>query len=125
MAIFPRKHLLRDLATTLSRRPWWFVLGGVLAAVVAAVYTAHCLQFRTSRNDLIGRDSEYWRLYSEYAQEFRAEEDYILLVESDQPSRNREAVDALVAALLDPADNPHPADPADAQSFTAGDLFYR
>ena len=94
-------------------------------AVAAGLYTARSLEFKTSRNDLIGRDSEYWRNYSEYAREFRAEEDYIILVESDQPARNRAAVDALVEAVVAPANNPHPGDPATAQKFVAEDVFYR
>ena len=96
-----------------------------MLAVAAGLYTARFLEFKTSRNDLIGRDSEYWRNYSEYAREFRAEEDYIILVESDQPARNRMAADALVEALLSPGNNPHPSDAATAQEFVAEDVFYR
>jgi hypothetical protein len=44
---------------------------------------------RPASNDLIGRDSEYWHLYSEYASEFHSEEDYVILVESDQPEQNK------------------------------------
>lgn len=98
---------------------------GVVAAVAAALYTAKFLEFKTSRNDLIGRDSEYWRLYSEYAKEFRAEEDYVLLVESDQPARNQAAVDALARALISPENNPSPQDDPIAQRFVNDDVFYR
>lgn len=120
-----RRSLLRGLADFICRWPLAFVLAGVLLAVVASVYTARHLEFRTSRNDLIGRDSEYWRLYSEYAHEFRAEEDYIVLVESGDPTRNRAVIDALVAALLSPTNNPAPGDDPGAQTFTPDDLYYR
>jgi hopanoid biosynthesis associated RND transporter like protein HpnN len=120
-----RQRTLEALAGLICRRPWWFVLGGVLLAVAAALYTARSLEFKTSRNDLIGRDSDYWRNYSAYAREFRAEEDYIILVESDHPARNRAGVDALVEALLSPANNPHAGDAATAQPFAADDIFYR
>jgi hopanoid biosynthesis associated RND transporter like protein HpnN len=120
-----RRSLLRGLADFICRWPLAFVLAGVLVAVVASLYTARRLEFSTSRNDLIGRDSEYWRLYSEYAHEFRAEEDYIVVVESGDPTRNRAVIDNLVAALLSPTNNPAPGDDSGAQLFTPADLYYR
>ena len=120
-----RRRYLTGLSAAICHRPWLFVTGGVLLAVAAGLYTAFFLEFKTSRNDLIGRDSEYWRNFSEYAREFRSEEDYIVVVESDQPAKNRAAVDALAQALLAPKNNPYPKDSADAQQFTAAELFYR
>ena len=100
-------------------------MAGVLLAGAAAFYTARHLEFKTSRNDLIGRDSEYWRLYSEYAREFRAEEDYVVVVESDHPLRNKATIDALARALLASENNPSPRDPEGAQLFSHDDVFYR
>src|SRR5664280_2865588 len=120
-----RRSLLRGLADLICRWPLAFVLAGVLLAVVASVYTARHLEFSTSRNDLIGRDSEYWRLYSEYAHEFRAEEDYIVVVEGSDPARNRAVIDALVTTLLSPTNNPAAGDRPAAQLFTPDDLYYR
>ncbi|MGD0652584.1 MAG: hypothetical protein ABSA97_15830, partial [Verrucomicrobiia bacterium] len=120
-----RRRFLSGLANLICRWPWLFVLGGVVLAVLSGIYTARRLEFKTSRNDLIGRDSEYWRLYSEYAREFRAEEDYVVVVESDQPERNKAAVDALVHALLSPKNISQPDDSPAAQQFVAADLFYR
>lgn len=115
-------HKLGDM---ICRRSWLFVVLGLLLTVGAGVFAVRCLKFKTSRNDLIGRDSEYWRLYSEYAREFRDEEDYIVVVEGDKPEHNRAAVDALVKELLAPANNPHRTDPARAQQFTKEDVFHR
>jgi hypothetical protein len=102
-----------------------FVVAGVLLAGAASFYAARRLEFKTSRNDLIGRDSEYWRLYSEYAREFQSEEDYIIVVEGDQPARNRAVIDTLVTTVLAPANNPAPGDASGAQLFTHDDLYYR
>lgn len=113
------------LADTIARWPWLFLVAGVGLAVAAGLYAWRNLEFKTSRNDLIGRDSEYWRLYSEYAREFHAEEDYIVVVEGQEPARNRAAVDALVAELLTPTNNPHPSDPRHAQFFEPADVFHR
>lgn len=120
-----RRRSLTVLANTVCRWPRVILLIGVVVAVIAGVFAGCFLEFKTSRNDLIGRDSDYWRHYSEYAAEFHAEEDYILVVESGQPTQNRAAVDALAAALLSPANNPGPGDSAGAQSFTNDDLYYR
>ncbi|MCG3148492.1 MAG: hypothetical protein PCFJNLEI_01936 [Verrucomicrobiae bacterium] len=119
-----RQRYLAALGAVIVRQQRLFVLGGVLLAILAAGYTVWKLEFKTSRNDLIGRDSEYWRLFSEYAREFRAEEDYIILVEGAVPARNRAAVDALVKALLATENNPHPRDGKTAQQFRSTDLYY-
>jgi hopanoid biosynthesis associated RND transporter like protein HpnN len=120
-----RRRYLAGLVTVVTRWPAWLVFGAVALAVVSVVYTVRNLEFRTSRNDLIGTDSEYWRLFSEYAHEFGAEEDYLIVVEGAQPSRNRAAVDALMEALLSPANNPHPHDHPEAQLFTPLDVYAR
>jgi len=92
---------------------------------VSSFYAVRRLEFKTSQNDLIGRDSDYWRLYSEYSREFRSEEDYIVVVESNQPLQNRAAIDALVSKLLSSTNNPGPADAAVAQLITQDDLYYQ
>src|SRR5438045_9454976 len=109
-----RERYLAGLATVISRWPLFILIPGILIAAAAGWHAYRHLEFKTSRNDLIGRDSEYWRSYSEYAREFQAEEDYIVVVESDKPERNRAAVDALVSALLDPDNNPRAGDAARA-----------
>ena len=120
-----RRRFLNALANTVCGRPGLLVLLGVVLAIVAGIYTFHSLEFKTSRNDLIGRDSDYWRLYSAYAREFHSEEDYVILVEGDHPDRNKAAIDALVQVLLSPQNNPHSGDDPNAQQFVADDLFYR
>lgn len=120
-----RRNFLAVVSVALCRAPWAFVGIGAALAVVAGVYAARQLEFKTSRNDLIGRDSEYWRLYSRYAEEFGAEEDYLIVVESGRPDRNRAAVDALARQLVAPANNPSPADSPQAQQFTTADVFHR
>ena len=120
-----RERYLAGLANAIARWPWAFLLAGVLLSVAAGLFTWRKLEFKTSRNDLIGRDSEYWRLFSAYAKEFTSEEDYIIVVESDRPEENRKAVDVLVKSLLSSANNHNPADAPGAQNFIADDVFYR
>jgi uncharacterized protein len=120
-----RQRSLTALADIVCRRPKLLIFFGIVLAIVASVYTVRNLEFKTSRNDLIGRDSNYWRLYSEYAKEFHSEEDYVILVEGDHPDRNKAAIDTLVHDLLSPQNNPHPDDDLTAQQFVADDLFYQ
>src|SRR6204780_2090641 len=116
-----RRRSLNALANVVCRRPGLLIFIGILLAIVAGIYTVHSLEFKTSRNDLIGRDSDYWRLYSAYAKEFHSEEDYVILVEGDHPDRNKAAIDTLVHDLLLPSWGDDP----DAQQFVADDLFYQ
>ena len=120
-----RRQVLGRLAEVIRRWPWLFLAVGVALSVASGVYAARQLSFKTSRNDLIGRDSAYWRNYSRYAEEFRTEEDYLLVIEGHHPERNRAAVDALVRHFLSPANNPWDDDSPDAQQFVAEDLFHR
>jgi hypothetical protein len=120
-----RRRFLNALANVVCGRPGLLIFLGVLLAIIAGIYTVHSLEFKTSRNDLIGRDSDYWRLYSAYAKEFHSEEDYVILVEGDQPERNKAAIDALVKGFLSPQNNPHSGDEPAAQHFVADDLFYQ
>ena len=80
-----RRRFLNALANVVCVRPGLLIFLGVVLAIVSGIYTVHSLEFKTSRNDLIGRDSDYWRLYSAYAKEFHSEEDYVILVEGDHP----------------------------------------
>ena len=120
-----RRRFLNALANVVCGRPGLLIFLGVVLAIVSGIYTVHSLEFKTSRNDLIGRDSDYWRLYSAYAKEFHSEEDYVILVEGDHPDRNKAAIDALVQGLLSPQNNPRSGDDPHAQQFVADDLFYQ
>jgi len=120
-----RQRYLTALANAVCRRPWLVLLASLVLAAASGLYAVRRLEFKTNRNDLIGRDSEYWRLYSAYTKEFHSEEDYVILVESGQPEQNKAAIDALVQALLSPQNNPGPGDDPAAQQFVADDLFYQ
>src|SRR5580698_2909470 len=120
-----RRRSLNALANLVCGRPGLLIFLGVLLAIAAGIYTVHSLEFKTSRNDLIGRDSDYWRLYSAYAKEFHSEEDYVILVEGDHPDRNKAAIDTLVKGFLSPQNNPRSGDDPNAQQFVADDLFYQ
>ena len=91
-----RQRFMSAIADAVIRWPRAIISIGVVLAAVATFFAVHRLEFKTGRNDLIGRDSEYWKLYSQYAEEFHAEEDYLVVVESDRPERNRAAKSSIV-----------------------------
>jgi hopanoid biosynthesis associated RND transporter like protein HpnN len=107
-----RGQLLSGLGDAVCRRPWLPVVFGLALAVAGGLSAWFGLEFHTSRNDLIGRDSEYWRLYSAYAREFGGEDNYLVVVEGDRPERNRAAVDTVAQALV-------------RDGFDAADVFHR
>ena len=125
MNIPVRKRFLRALAGTVSARPWWFVIGGVAAAVAALAYAQHSLQFQSSRNDLLGHKGEYIRLLENYKREFDGDDDFVIVVEGESPLRNREAVDALAKALVARESGSSPAGAGGERTFQAADVFYR
>jgi hopanoid biosynthesis associated RND transporter like protein HpnN len=57
------------------------VLGAVLSAVAAGVFTAQSLGYKVSRTDLLDPDSEYNKLWIDYIAEFGADEDAVVVVE--------------------------------------------
>jgi hypothetical protein len=118
------RRYLGNLADSVCRRPAWYVLAALVITVLAVVFTVQELGFKNNRDGLIGRNSEYWRLYHAYAEEFRAEDDYVITVESDNPERNRATVDRLREVLLSEANN-SPSDETQAQRFVPADMFAR
>jgi hopanoid biosynthesis associated RND transporter like protein HpnN len=115
-----RQRCLERLSNALQAAPLAWIVATVILAAVGGWYAATRLEYKTSRNDLISRDSEYWRLFRVYTQEFRAEEDYVILVEGNDPAENMRTVDALVAKLLS-----NQPDVRGAQQFQSRDIFYR
>jgi len=98
---------------------------GVVLELCPGVYTFRCLEFKTSAMISSGataitgvstvntpRNSTLKRITSSSST-------------SNQPERNKAAIDALVQGLLSPRNNPHSADDPGAQQFVADDLFYQ
>jgi hypothetical protein len=63
------------------------VLGAVLSAVGAGVYTAQSLGYKVSRVDLLDPKSDYNKLWIDYIREFGEDDDAVVVVEG--PTRDR------------------------------------
>lgn len=58
-------------------------------------YTVANLEFLTSRNDLVGGEKEYHKIYLEFKKEFPVQDDLVVVVESQEMERNRQFVERL------------------------------
>jgi uncharacterized protein len=58
-------------------------------------YTISNLDFLTSRNDLVGGDKQYHRIFLEFRKEFPVQDDLVVVIESEDMERNRQFVERL------------------------------
>jgi hopanoid biosynthesis associated RND transporter like protein HpnN len=97
-------RILRGVARTVCRHPRWFVLPQLALFAVCVVYTAFFLKFDMNRDNLVGSDKKYHQAYVKYRLEFPGEDEFAVVVESEDPERNRQFVERL-AARLEPETN--------------------
>src|SRR5262249_46951300 len=75
------RQLLLWLARFMTSHPWPVLLGCVVLAAVATLYTVQRMEFVTGRNDLISADKRYVQLDDEYAKEFMGIDQVVVVVE--------------------------------------------
>jgi hopanoid biosynthesis associated RND transporter like protein HpnN len=92
-------RLLTRLSNWVLHYPRWFFWPQVLLAIVCVVYTVRSLQFSTSRNDLVSSKLHYHQIFLEFRKEFAAEDDIVVVVESEAPEKNRQFVERLGAKI--------------------------
>ncbi|HVU07492.1 MAG TPA: MMPL family transporter [Verrucomicrobiae bacterium] len=105
-------RLLGKLAAVVIRRPNWFIYSQVVLFFVCVGYTVAFLQFDTNRNHLVGANKKYEQIYLRFHQEFQQQDDLVVVVEGDNPEKNRQFVERLGAKLE-----------AETNLFT--DVFYK
>jgi hopanoid biosynthesis associated RND transporter like protein HpnN len=90
---------LGRLAGTVCRYPK-LVFFFHLALLAASVFiTVKFLQFDTSRNNLVGANKRYHHNFLEFRKEFPQQDDLVVVVESENPEKNRQFVERLGAKL--------------------------
>lgn len=92
-------RLLRKLAAWICRRPGWFIYPQILLFGLAVFHTVNFLEFSTDRNDLIGSDKQYHRIFLEYKKNFQVRDDLVAVVESGDPEKNRQFVERLARRM--------------------------
>lgn len=100
------------LAGALFRRRWLFVYPQLALFVLCVGYTVKNLQFDTSRSNLVGANKKYHQNFLRFKKEFPTQDDLVVVVESEDPDKNRQFVERLGAKLE-----------ADTKSFH--DVFYK
>ena len=87
------------LSGAVQRHRAWFVWPHLVLVLLCVWFTITHLEFRTSRNDLVGGEKEYHKVFLEFRKEFPVEDDIVAVVESEQPEKNRQFVERLGAKL--------------------------
>ena len=90
---------LGKLAAVVVRRRHWFVWPQIVLFVLCTLYTIKFLEFDTSRSALVGADKRYHHNFLQFKKEFAAKDDLVVVVESENPEKNRQFVERLGAKL--------------------------
>src|SRR6185436_10577879 len=120
-------RILFKLAYAVFHHRKWFLYPQLALAVLCVFYTVRFLEFHTSRDDLVGGDKEYHRDYLNFRREFPGEADIVVVVESEQPEKNRQFVERL-GPKLEAATIRVPAGPGTTETITTnlfGSVFYK
>lgn len=105
-------RFLRKVAWFAVHRPRLLVYPQVLLILFSVFYTISYLEFSTDRNDLVGQEETYHKQFLRFREEFGNQDDLVAIVESDDPSKNRQFVERLGREL-------------NAQTNLFSDIFYR
>jgi len=94
-------RLLGRLAAGVIAHPRKFFWSQVLLFFLCVAYTAKYLQFDMSEDNLVSSKQKYHHNYLTYKNEFssRDEDDLVIVVESDDPEKNRQFIERLGAKL--------------------------
>ncbi len=104
------------MARAVCRHPRLFVYLPVLLAVLSIFYAAARLKVDMNRNDLVGSQMKYHRIYMQFEREFpREDNELVAVVQSGNPERNRRFVEDLAARI-------RPQTNLFADTFYKGDL---
>lgn len=91
----PTGRFLFWLADAVYKRPALFFWPQFVLMGLCIWYTIANLEFLTSRNDLVGGDKQYHRIYLDFKKEFPIQDDLVVVVESENMERNRQFVERL------------------------------
>ena len=87
------------MAGAIIRHRRLFLYPQLALCVLCALYTVKCLQFDTSRNDLIGANKKYHQNFLRFKKEFPTQDDLVVVVESADHEKSRQFVERLGAKL--------------------------
>jgi hopanoid biosynthesis associated RND transporter like protein HpnN len=92
-------RLLGRLAGLVCQRRHWFIWPQLILFGLCVVYTVCFLEFDTSRSALVGADKRYHHNFLQFKKEFAAQDDLAVVIESENPEKNRQFVERLGAKI--------------------------
>src|SRR5436190_10706810 len=92
-------RVLAWLARSVYTHRRLFFYPQLLLFVLCIFYTVKNLEFNTNRNDLVGANKKYHQNYLRFKKEFPTQDDLVVVVESEDPNKNRQFVERLGARL--------------------------
>jgi hopanoid biosynthesis associated RND transporter like protein HpnN len=95
----PVERALGWMTAVVIRHRKWCVRLQLLLFGLCVWFTVAKLGFQTSRRDLVGADKRYHQIFLQFKEEFPAQDDMVVVVESESLSRNRQFVERLGARL--------------------------
>jgi uncharacterized protein len=87
------------LAATVIRYQWLFLWPQLLLCGLCVLYTVKYLQFDPRQDNLVGSGKKYNQTYLKYKEEFPAQDDLAVVVESENPEKNRQFIERLGAKV--------------------------
>jgi hopanoid biosynthesis associated RND transporter like protein HpnN len=90
---------LRWVADAVVRHRHLFLYSQLGLFVLCVFYTVNHLEFDTRRDDLVGSDKKYHQNFRNFKKEFPTQDDLVVVVESEDPDKNRQFVERLGVKL--------------------------
>jgi predicted RND superfamily exporter protein len=90
---------LARLADFVCRYPRLVFFSQLILLLVSVFVTVRYLQFDTSRDNLVGANKKYHHNFLQFRREFPQQDDLVVVVESENPEKNRQFVERLGAKL--------------------------
>src|SRR6266404_4649801 len=92
-------RVLGWLAAGVIRYRKLFLYPQLLLFVLSVAYTVKYLQFDTSRDNLVGANKKYHQNFLKFKKEFPTQDDLVVVVQSEDPEKNRQFVERIGAKL--------------------------
>jgi predicted RND superfamily exporter protein len=90
---------LGALARLVLAYPRFWLYSQFVLFVICVLYTVKTLQFDTRRDNLVGANKKYHQNFLRFKKEFPTQDDLVVVVESEDPGKNRQFVERLGAKL--------------------------
>src|SRR5271166_4736126 len=81
------------------RHPWLVLLVVAVGCALSLGYTAVKLTYETHRNDLIGKNRDYYQRWEQYVREFGDDDDMVVVVEGGDRAAMIRALEDMAGAI--------------------------